>query len=86
MNNTDASDVFLKIQDLSDSTDVVTSSDVSEVSRLILNPLDNLSLFKIVLDGVSLVDFGMGESNCSGIARDDVWNLVWTNCLLGDLQ
>jgi len=86
MNDTDATDVFLKIENLSNSTDVVTSSDVSKVSRLILDPLNNLSLLEIVLDSVSLVDFRVGESNSSGVACDDVWNLVGTNCLLGDLQ
>jgi hypothetical protein len=86
MDDTDASDMFLKIEYLRDSTNVVTSSDVSKMSRLILDPLDNLSLFKIVLDSVSLVNLRMGESNCSGIACDDIWDLVRANCLLGDFQ
>ena len=86
MNDTDATDVFLKIENLGNSTDVVTSSDVSKVSRLILDPLNNLSLLEIVLDSVSLVDFRVGESNSSGVACDDVWNLVGTNCFLDDFQ
>lgn len=86
MDYTDTSDVFLKIEDLGNSTDVVTSGDVSEVSRLVLNPLDDLSLFKIVLNGISFIDFGMGESNSSGITCDNVWDFVGTNSFFDDLQ
>ena len=86
MHNTNASDVSLEIEDLGNSTDVVTSSDVCEVSWLVLDPLDNLSLFKIVLDAVSLVDFRVGESNGSCIISDNVWNLVRSDCFLGNLQ
>lgn len=86
MHNTDASDVSLKIEDLGNSTNVVTSSNVSEMSGLVFNPLDDLSLFKIVLDTVSLVDFRVRESNGSCIIGDDVWDLVGSDCFLGDFQ
>ena len=86
MDNTDTSNVSLKIEDLGNSTNVITSSNVSEVSWLVLDPLDNLSLFKIVLDAVSLVDFRMGESNSSSIISDNVRDLVRSNCFLGDFQ
>ena len=86
MHNTDASDMLLEIENLSNSTNVVTSSNVSEMSRFILDPFDNLSLFEIVFDGITFVDFRMRESNGSGIAGNDVWNLVGTNCFLDDFQ
>ena len=86
MDNTDASDVFLKIEDLSNSTDVVTSSNVGKMSRLVLDPLNNLSLFKVILDCVSLIDFGVGESNSSGIRGDDVGDFVGSNSFFDNFQ
>jgi hypothetical protein len=86
MDNTDASDVLLEIEDLCNSTNVITSSDIGKMSRFILNPFDNLSFFEVILDGVTLINFGMRESNSSGIACDNVRNLVGTNCLFGDFQ
>ena len=86
MDNTDASDVFLKIEDLGNSTDVVTSSNGGKMSRLVLDPLNNLSLFKVILDCVSLIDFGVGESNSSGIRGDDVGDFVGSNSFFDNFQ
>jgi hypothetical protein len=86
MDYTDTSDMFLKIEDLSNSTNVVTSSDVSKMSRLVLDPLDDLSLFKIVLNCISFIDFGVGESNGSSITCDNVWDFVGTNSFFDNLQ
>ena len=86
MDDADTSEVFLKIKDLCNSADVVASSDVGKVSWLVLDPLDNLSLFKIVLDGISFVDFRMGDSNGSSVAGDDVGDFVGTNSFFGNLQ
>jgi len=86
MHNTDASEVLLNVEDLGDSADVVASGDVGKVSGLVRDPLSNLSLLKVVSDGVSLIDLRVGESNGSGVVGDDVWDFVGTNSLFGDLQ
>ena len=86
MNNTYASNVSFEIEDLSDSTNVVTSSNIGEMSRFILNPLDDLSLFEIILDSVSLVNFRVRESNSSSITSDNVWDFVGSNCFLAHFQ
>lgn len=86
MHNTDTTNVSLQIEDLGNSTDVVTSSNVGKMSWLILDPLDDLSLFKIVLDSVTLVYFRVRESNGSSIRCDNVGNFVGTNSFLDNLQ
>jgi hypothetical protein len=86
MDNADTSDVLLEIEDLSHSTNVVSSSDVGEMSRLVLGPFGDLSLFEVVLNSVSLVDFRMGESDGSGVTSHDVGDLVGANSFLCDLQ
>jgi hypothetical protein len=47
MDNIETTEMSFKMEDLSNSTDVVSTSDVSEMSGLILEPLDNLVLLKI---------------------------------------
>jgi hypothetical protein len=86
MDNTYASDVSFKIENLSNSTNVITSSNVGKMSRFVLNPLDDLSLFEIILDSVSLVDFRVRESDSSGITSDNVWDFVRSNSFLAHFQ
>lgn len=86
VHNTDATEVSLDVDDLGDSADVVASSDVGKVSGLVGDPFDDLVLFEIVPDGVSLVDFGVGEPNGPCVVGDDVGDLVGTNSLFGHLQ
>ena len=81
-----ASQVVLNVDDLSDSTDVVTGSDVGKMSWLVLVPFNNLVLFKIVFHCVTLVDFRVGEADGSGVVGDDVGNLVGSNSLGFDLE
>ena len=76
--------MLFNMEDGSDSTDIVSASDVSYVSWFVGNPADNLVVFQIVLDAVSLIDIWVWESNGSGIMGDDVWDLVWTNGFLSD--
>ena len=56
------------------------------MSRLVLDPFDDLSLFEVILDRVALVDFGVRESDGPGVTSDDVGDLVGTNSFLCDLQ
>ena len=86
VHNTDASEMFFNIEDLSDSSHVVASGDVSQMSRLVFDPFDNLCLLEVVFDGVSLVDLRMRESDGPGIVSNNVGDLVGSNCLLGDLE
>ncbi len=78
--------MFFDVEDGSDSTDVVSTGDVSQMSGLILNPGYDFVLFQIVLDGVSLIDFWVSESDSPGIVGDDVWDFVWSNCLGLDFE
>ena len=81
-----ASEMLLDVQDLSDSADVVSSSDVGEVSRLVLVELNNGVLLKVELDGVSLRDLGIGEADGAGVVSDDVGFLVGTNNTSANLE
>jgi hypothetical protein len=74
------------MENLSNSSDVVTSSDVGKMSGLVLDPFDNSVLFEIVFNGISLVDFRVRESNGSAVVGNNVWDLVGSNSLGLDLQ
>jgi len=67
------------VKNCSNSTDVVTTSNVGQMSRFIGDPADDLVALKIVLNGIGFIDVWMWESDGSGIMSDNIWNLVWTN-------
>lgn len=81
-----ASQMMFNMEDLSDSADVVTSSDVGKVSWLVFVKFNNLVLFKIVFHCISLVDFRVGETDSSGVMGDDIGNFVGSNSLGFDLK
>ena len=69
----------LNVHDLTHSSNVVSTGNIAEFSRLILNCSCDLSFLEVVLDGVSFVDVWVRESDGSGIIGDDVGDLVRTN-------
>ena len=75
----------LDVEDGSDSTDVVTTGNVGQMSWLVGDPADDLVVFKIVLDGVVFIDVWVWESDGSSIVGDNVWDLVRTDSFLDDL-
>lgn len=81
-----ASQMVLDVEDLSDSADVVTSSDVGKMSWLVFVPFNNCVLFKIEFHGVSFVDFRVGETDGSGVVGNDIGNFVGSNSLGFDLE
>lgn len=72
------------VKDWTNSTDVVTTSDISKVSWFVADPANDLVLFKIVFDGISFINIWVWESDGSGIVSDNVWDLVWPNGFLND--
>ena len=71
--------VLLDVHQGTNSTDVVTSGQVHKFSGFVLEPGGNLSLLKVILEGVSLFDFGVGESDGSAVVGHNVWDLVASN-------
>ena len=76
VSNIETSCMLLNMHQLTDSPNVVSAHDIAEFSGLVLNPGDNSSLFEIIVDCVSLVDFWVRESDSPGIVSDNVWDLV----------
>jgi len=74
--------MLFDVEDGSDSTDVVTTGDVGQMSWFVRNPANDLVLFKIQSDAISLVDVWMWESDGSGVMSDNVWNFVWSDGFL----
>jgi hypothetical protein len=79
VDNIEATQMSFDVEDGSDSTDVVSTGDIGQMSWFVRNPADNLVLFQIILDGISFVDIWMWESDGSGIVSNNVWDFVWTN-------
>jgi hypothetical protein len=81
-----ASDVSFDVDDLSDPADIVSAGDEAGVANVVLDPLGDLVLVEVVLDGIALFDFGVGEPNGPGIVGDDVGDLVGTDTAGLNLQ
>lgn len=86
VDNIEATQMSFDVLDGSDSTDVVSAGDVCEVSGLVGVPLGDLVLFKVKSEGVSFVDFGMGESDGSAVVGDNVGSFVGADELFRDFQ
>lgn len=80
------SDVSLDVDDLSDPTDIVSAGDEAGVSEVILDPLNDFVLVEVVLEGVTLLDLGMGESDCPAVVGNDVGDLVGSDTAGLNLQ
>ena len=72
----EGSQMSFDVLDLSDSTDIVSTGDVAEFSRGVGDPAFDLVLLEVVFDGVTFSDFGVGESDGSGIVGNDVGDFV----------
>lgn len=86
MDDVEASQMSLEVEDLGNSTDVVTSSDEGKVAGLVAVPFDDLVVLEIELDGVVLVDFGVGESDGPAVVGHDVGDLIGSNSFALDLE
>lgn len=67
----------------SDSSNIVTSGQVTDISWFQLDEIDDLSGFQIDFEGVIDMDVWVWESDGSAVAGDDVWDVVGSHFLLG---
>ena len=79
MGNIERTKMAFNVHEGSDSTDVISTSDVAQFSRFIFVPSVDLSLFKIVFDCISFIDFGMRESDGPRVMGDNIRNFVWSH-------
>jgi len=85
MDNIEASDVSISVDNNSNSSDVVTRSDHTKVSSLEFDGISNLSSGDIQLNGIRDRDLWVGESDGTTIMGDNIRDLVGANSLLDDL-
>ena len=86
VDDVEATQMSLDVLDGGDSADVVSTGDVSQVSGLVGVPLEDLVLLEVEPEGVTFVDFGVGESDGPAVVGDDVGGLVGTHELALDLH
>lgn len=78
--------MLFDVLDDTDSTDVVTVLDVADITGFQVSETFDLVVNEVVLEGITDLDFGVGESDGSGVVGNDVGDLVGTNSLSSDLQ
>ena len=86
MDNIEGTLVFLDVLDDADSSNVVSVLDETNVAGFKMGEGLDFASCNIVLEGITDLDFRVGESDCSGIVGNDVGDLVGTNGLGGNLQ
>jgi hypothetical protein len=77
--------VLLNVLDDSDSSNVVSVLDEADITRFEMSESLNFSSCNIVLKSITNLDFGVRESNSSGIVSNNVRDLVGTDGLGGNL-
>ena len=76
----------LSMLDESNSSNIIASNDVANVSWLFLKEFKDFACLKVEFKGVINVNLWMGISKGSGITCNNVWHVVWANLLLGHLN
>ena len=76
MDDVETSQMSFKVENCADSTNIVTSRNVSQMSWLIDNPTDNLILLQIQSHWISVFDVRVWESDGSSVVSNDVWDFV----------
>lgn len=85
MNDVKTSRVSISLDDNSNSSNVRTRGDHNNVSVLELDEVDDLSSFKVDLDGIEGLDQGIGESKRSVVVSVSVGNGSSSGLHVGDL-
>lgn len=78
--------MLFNVLDDTDSTDVVTVLDETNITGFQMGEVFDLVVDDVVFKGITDLDFRVGESDSSGVVGNDVRDLVRTNSLGGDLQ
>jgi len=78
--------MLFDVLDDTNSTDVVTVLDVTGVTGFQVSEVFNLVVQEVVFKSITNLDFGVGESDGSGVVGNDVGDLVGTNSLGSNLQ
>lgn len=78
--------VLFDVSNLSNSSDVVSSDGIDDVSEVKLGDVFDGVLLNVELQSITDVDIWVWESESSGVMGDDVWVSVWSEGLLDDLD
>ena len=76
-----SSNVSFDVLDLANSTNIVSSSQESSVSSVVLDPFKDFTVVNVVFDCVSDFNLRMGESDSSSIMSHNIGDLVGTESL-----
>jgi len=85
MDNIEATDVSISVDNDTDSSDVVTGGDQRKIASFEGNVVNNGTSGDVNLDGIQNLDSGVGESDGTAIVGDNVGDLVGADRSLGDL-
>jgi len=85
MDDIEATEVSFSVGDDTNSSDVVSLSDQSDVSRVEFGVIKDGAGGNIKLDGVVDGDFRVSKSDGSSVVGNDVWDFVWANFLSDNL-
>ena len=80
MDDIEATDVLLAVNDDTCPTHVTTAGDDNDITGIELNEIGDLVLLNIEFDGVVDPDGRVGVADSSPVVRDDVWDALRTHC------
>jgi len=79
VNNIEWSEMTFNMNNLTNSSDVVTSCHISKMTGLTTDPFNNLIFLKIKFNSISFINLWVRESDSSWVIGNNVRNFVWSN-------
>lgn len=86
MDDIEATNVLLTVNDNTSTTHVTTTSDHDDVASVELDEIGDLAGLELELDGVVNLDGGVRVTDGTAIMSDDVWDGLGADTGLADLQ
>jgi hypothetical protein len=86
MDNVEATNVPLTVNNDTSTTHVTTTSDHADVTGIELDEVGDLVIFEIKTNCVICTNKWVGVTDCTAIVSDNIWHTTCTHCETLDLE
>ena len=86
MNNIEATDVLLTLDNDTSPTHIASTGDHNDVTGIELNEIGDLALFDVKFDCIVNLDGGVGVAYGPSVVCNNVWDTLWTEGHFSNLE